>query len=196
MTTENSASNRLSIHPLTPARWDDLVTLFGPERGGHGGCWCMWWRMTSATFEKASRAERRDGFRALLEGGAPTGVLAYAGKTPVGWCAVGPRDGLPKLMRSRVAMPLEGDIDKVWMINCFFVDRGHRQAGLMRTLVDGAVGYSRDNGARIVEACPIEPARPLIWGEAFIGIASVFRQAGFDEVARRSPTRPLMRIAV
>lgn len=186
----------ISIQPLTPGRWDDLVTLFGPERGAHGGCWCMWWRMTTAVFEQASRADRRDDFRAIVESGTPTGVLAYAGKTAVGWCAVGPRDSLPKLMRSRVAKPLEGDIDKVWMINCFFIDRGHREAGLMRTLIDGAVGYARENGARIVEACPVEPARPLIWGEAFIGIASVFRQAGFDEVARRSPTRPLMRIIV
>jgi predicted GNAT family acetyltransferase len=186
----------ISIQPLTPGRWDDLVILFGPERGAHGGGWCMWWRMTTAVFEKTSRADRRDNFRAIVESGAPTGVLAYAGQTPIGWCAVGPRDSLPKLMRSRVAKPLEGDADKVWMINCFFVDRGHREAGLMGVLIDGALGYARENGARMVEACPVEPARPLIWGEAFIGIASVFREAGFDEVARRSPTRPLMRIAV
>jgi len=186
----------ISIRPLTPRRWNDLVTLFGPERGAHAGCWCMWWRMTTVAFEQSSRTERRDGFRAIVESGAPTGVLAYDGKIPVGWCAVGPRDSLPKLIRSRVAKPFEGNIDKVWMINCFFIDRGHREAGLMRTLIDGALGHARDNGARVVEACPIEPARPLIWGEAFIGIASVLRQAGFDEVARRSPARPLMRIAV
>ena len=186
----------ISILPLTPERWDDLVTLFGPERGAHAGCWCMWWRMTTAAFEKASRPERRDGFRAIVESGAPTGVLAYAGRTPVGWCAVGPRASLPKLMRSPVAKPLEADIDKVWMINCFFVDRGYREAGLMRTLIDGAVGFARKNGARIVEACPIEPIRPLVWGEAFVGIAAVFRQAGFTEVARRSPARPLMRFLV
>jgi len=184
------------IHPLTPERWDDLVTLFGPERGAHGGCWCMWWRMTSAAFEKAARADRREGFRDIVKGGAPTGVLAYDGKTPVGWCAVGPRETLPKLMRSRVAKPLDGDIGKVWMINCFFVDRRHREAGLMRVLIAGAVGLARDSGAQAVEACPIEPARPLIWGEAFVGIASVFSQAGFEEVARRSPTRPLMRKTV
>ena len=150
--------------------------------------------MTTAAFGQASRPERRDGLRALVERGVPTGVLAYNGKTPVGWCATGPRETLPKLMRSRVAKPLDADVDKVWMINCFFVDRGYREAGLMRTLIDGAVGYARENGARVVEACPIEPTRPLIWGEAFVGITSVFRQAGFDEVARRSPTRPLMRI--
>ena len=184
------------IHPLTPERRDDLVTLFGPERGAHGGCWCMWWRMTSAAFEKAARADRREGFRDIVKGGAPTGVLAYDGKTPVGWCAVGPRETLPKLMRSRVAKPLDGDIGKVWMINCFFVDRRHREAGLMRVLIAGAVGLARDSGAQAVEACPIEPARPLIWGEAFVGIASVFSQAGFEEVARRSPTRPLMRKTV
>ncbi len=182
----------IAVRPLTPECWDDLVTLFGPERGAHAGCWCMWWRMTTAAFEKASRSERCDGLRAIVDSKTPTGVLAYDGETPVAWCAVGPRDTLPRLLRSRVARPLQANTDKVWMVNCFFVDRSYRQAGLMRVLVDGAVDFAGDNGARLVEACPIELARPLIWGEAFVGIASVFRDAGFAEVARRSASRPLM----
>ena len=41
----------LDIHPLTPDRWDDFEELFG-ERGAYGGCWCMWWRITRAEFER------------------------------------------------------------------------------------------------------------------------------------------------
>ena len=63
----------------------------------------------------------------------------------------------------------------------------------MRTLLDGALAFAAEQGAAIVEACPIETDRKLIWGEGYVGIASVFRAAGFEEVARRSPTRPLMR---
>ena len=63
----------------------------------------------------------------------------------------------------------------------------------MRRLLDGAVAFAKKGGAAAVEACPIETDRKLIWGEGYVGIASVFRAAGFEEVARRSPTRPLMR---
>ncbi len=183
----------ISVRPLTEGRWDDLVDLFGPERGAHGGCWCMWWRMTGSEFEAASREQRKAGFHAMVKDGEPTGILAYEGKRPVGWCAVGPRHSLPKLMRSRIAKPVNDDPATTWMINCFFIDRAFRGRGLTRQLIDGASDFARDNGAKVVEACPLDTTRKLIWGEGFIGLAHTFRAAGFEEIARRSPTRPLMR---
>jgi GNAT superfamily N-acetyltransferase len=180
-----------AIHPLTPDRWDDLVDLFGPERGANSGCWCMWWRMPRAEWKATPRNDRRDRFHAIVEAGPPPGVLAYKGDLAVGWCAIGPRTTLPRMNHSRVAGPLEG-VEGVWAVNCFYVRAGHRGEGLMRVLLDGALRFATDEGARFVEACPIEPNRRLVWGEGYHGIASVFRAAGFEEVARRSPTRPLM----
>jgi GNAT superfamily N-acetyltransferase len=181
---------------LTAERWDDLVALFGPERGAQGGCWCMWWRMTSTEFESMSRESRRDAFHALVKANAPTGVLAYDGRKPVGWCAAGPRESLPKLMRSRVAKPVDGDAEKVWMINCFFIERAYRGQGLSRTLIDGAIAMARAHGGSAIEACPLDTDRQLMWGEGFVGLAKTFREAGFAEVARRAPTRPLVRMAL
>jgi len=181
-----------TIHPLTSDRWDDLVDLFGPERGASSGCWCMWWRMPRAEWDAVPRAEKRDRFRAIVGAGQPPGVLAYAGGMAIGWCAIGPRETLPRLNRSRVAGPFD-DAEGVWAVNCFYIRAGHRGEGLMRALLDGALRYAAGEGVRVVEACPIEPARKLMWGEGYHGIASVFRAAGFREVARRSPTRPLMR---
>jgi len=183
----------ITTRQLTAERWDDLVALFGLERGAQGGCWCMWWRMTSAEFQKASREERRDAFHALVRSNVPTGLLAYDGDRPVGWCAVGPRESLPKLMRSRVARPLGGDVSAVWMINCFFIDRPYRGQGLSRELIDGAISLAGKHGAGAIEACPLDTDRQLMWGEGFVGLAQTFREAGFEEVARRAPTRPLMR---
>ncbi|MCW2307224.1 GNAT family N-acetyltransferase [Rhodobium gokarnense] len=181
-----------SFRPLTPDKFDDLVDLFGPERGASGGCWCMWWRVPTKTFNEMAREERRAAFEAAV-GEGPTGVLAYDGDTAIGWCAVGPRSSLPKLNRSRVAATLD-DPDGVWMINCFFVRKAYRGDGLMGRLIAAAVDYARGEGARALEACPVDPQRELQWGEGFIGIASQFAAAGFAEVARRSPTRPLMRL--
>jgi GNAT superfamily N-acetyltransferase len=182
----------IALRPLTPDRWDDLVDLFGPERGANSGCWCMWWRMPRNEGRLASRDEKRDRFHAIVEAGPPPGILAHEGETAVGWCAIGPRQTLPQMNRSRVAAPL-GEIEGVWAVNCFYIRSGHRGQKLMRRLLDGAIAFARKEGAAAVEACPLETDRKLIWGEGYVGIASVFRDAGFQEVARRSPTRPLMR---
>jgi hypothetical protein len=39
----------LAFHPLTPDRWADLETLFGP-RGACCCCWCMAWRLAPPEF--------------------------------------------------------------------------------------------------------------------------------------------------
>ena len=184
-----------ALHPLTPDRWDDLVDLFGPERGASSGCWCMWWRMPRADWKAVPRAEKRDRFRAIVEAGPPPGVLAYDGGQAVGWCAVGPRATLPRMNGSRVAAPLD-TTDGVYAVNCFYIRTGYRGQGLMRVLLDGAMALAAEQGAVAVEACPLDTDRKLVWGEGFVGLAPVFRAAGFEEVARRSATRPLMRRAV
>ena len=80
------------------------------------------------------------------------------------------------------------------MINCFFVRRGYRGKGMMAGLLAAAVELAKEQGANAVEACPIEPARDLMWGEGFVGLASALSGSGFSEIARRSPIRPLMRV--
>jgi predicted GNAT family acetyltransferase len=148
--------------------------------------------MRRADWKATPREEKRDRFRAIVDDGPPPGVLAYEGDTAVGWCAVGPRENLPQFNRSRVAAPLDGG-EGVFAVNCFYIRSSRRGDGLMRVLLDGALRFATDRGAKVVEACPIETERKLIWGEGYVGIASVFREAGFAEVARRTPTRPLMR---
>ena len=64
----------------------------------------------------------------------------------------------------------------------------------MRALISGAIALARENGAQWVEAYPIDPQRKLGSGELYTGLLSVFDAAGFKEVARRSPTRPIVRM--
>jgi hypothetical protein len=66
----------------------------------------------------------------------------------------------------------------------------------MKELAIAAVGHAKEKGASAVDACPVEADRPLMWGDGFVGIASVFRNLGFTEIARRSPRRPLMRLTL
>jgi GNAT superfamily N-acetyltransferase len=180
-----------AICPLTPARWKDLEALFG-ERGACGGCWCMFWRLPRAVFERQKGSGNRQAFRRRVQKGDPPGLIAYDGRTPVGWCAVAPRAQYPALARSRILQPVDGE--PVWSVSCLFVARPYRRRGVSKRLLEAAADYVRRRGGRIVEGYPVEPKEKKV-ADAFVwtGLASAFRQAGFHEVARRSQTRPIMR---
>ena len=185
----------LTLQPLTPDRWPDLERLFGP-RGACAGCWCTWWRLSSSDFDRGKGDGNRAALKALVDAGDPPGLLAYAASDPVGWVSLGPRERFPRLARSRVLAPV--DDRPVWSIVCFFMRRDHRRHGLLPTLIDGAVDYAAARGAAAVEAYPIDPAAGRRTADAFAytGFASAFLTAGFVEVLRRSPTRPIMRYTI
>jgi GNAT superfamily N-acetyltransferase len=191
------AAAGVAIHPLTPERWSDLEDLFGPERGGNSGCWCMWPRIARAHYAAMEKADRKAAFHAIVRSGAVPGLIAYEGDKPIGWCAVGPRASVARFNSARASRPIETgearDARLVYAITCFFVRTGYRKLGLTRRLASAAVEFARLNGAEAVEACTIDADRPLIWGDGFVGVSSVFASLGFREIARRSPRRPLMR---
>lgn len=183
--------DKLKFHPLTQARWADLEKLFG-ARGACGGCWCMWWRIPRAKFEKQKGEGNRRAMRKLVGSGRVPGILAYAGKEPIGWCAIEPRDSYPVLERSRVLKRV--DDEPVWCVTCFFIARPWRRRGVSVALLRAAVQHARKQGAKIVEGYPSE-TRTGKAPDAFVwtGLPGTFRAAGFTEIARRSPTRPIMR---
>jgi predicted GNAT family acetyltransferase len=181
----------IRIEPATPERWDDLERLFG-ARGACGGCWCMWYRLPRAEYERGKGAGNRTALRRVVAGAEPAGVIAYRGSEPIGWCAVAPRAAFKRLERARTLRPI--DDQPVWSIVCTFVARVHRRRGVSVALIRGAVVYARSLGAKIVEAYPVEPRSGEIAAVfAHPGIPSAFRAAGFREVARGSATRPIMR---
>ena len=63
-------------------------------------------------------------------------------------------------------------------------------------LLQAAARHARANGATLLEGYPTDPHKSQPDPFVFTGLAAAFRQAGFAEVARRSPTRPMMRQAL
>jgi GNAT superfamily N-acetyltransferase len=183
---------------LTPSRWDDLVELFG-ERGAYGGCWCMFFRIPQSEFNEGARNRgrgNRRAFKELVDKRRVPGLLAYVDGRPVGWCSVAPRSRFGRVERSPTTKPVD-DEDGVWSIVCFYMDRRHRGRGVGSALLSAAVEHARKKGARIVEGYPIDSSvRKVPNSEAYYGLLSMFEAAGFEEVARRSPSRPLMRYRV
>ena len=167
---EAFANAELEFQPVTLGQWPDLQKLFGPN-GADSGCWCMWWRQTREQFQRLHGEPNRKSMERLLRGGEVPGILAYHEGRPVGWCSVAPRRCFPALDRSPNLKAVDDEVDDeaVWSIVC-------------------------SRGAAAVEAYPIDPRhsadRP---GAAFTGQLDTFLRAGFTEVARRSPRRPILR---
>lgn len=153
----------------------------------------MTWRLPRARYESGKGAANRAAFRRRVRAGPPPGVLAYVTGDPVGWCAVAPRSEYDYLTRSRVLRQL--DDRPVWSVSCLFVASPYRGRGLSVKLLRAAVEMAGKAGAEIVEGYPVIPyAARMPAAFAWTGTLAAFREAGFQEVARGSPKRPIMRV--
>ncbi len=180
------------VRPVTPGRWKDLERLFG-KSGACGGCWCMWWRQTRSEFAARAGESNRRALRRIVDSGHVPGLIAYLRDQPVGWCSIAPREEFSSLERSSVLKRV--DDQPVWSLVCFFVARAARKRGVSLQLLEAAVDYARRQGARIVEAYPIDSRKGATPDAAvYTGLASTFCRAGFVEVARNSPWRPIVRL--
>jgi GNAT superfamily N-acetyltransferase len=186
---------RLQIHPLTPRRWTDLVALF-ESRGCSvaRGCWCMFYRQSGKTVVPAGktlREARKDSMRKLVDRGVVTGLLGYHEGRPVGWVSLGPREDYARLARSPVMKPV--DAKPVWSIICFVVAGDMRHQGVGAAMLKGALAWARQNGVALVEAYPMDKKGQSVDDAMWFGAKSMYDDAGFVEIARRKPTRPVVR---
>jgi GNAT superfamily N-acetyltransferase len=179
---------------LSPENFSDFEKLFGP-RGACGGCWCMFWKLPHKDFELLAGEGTHQMQRSLVEQGLQPGILAYDVDLAVGWIAIEPRSAYPRLARSRVLKPV--DEAEVWSVTCFFTARAYRRRGVTVELLQEAVKFVTAHGGKILEGYPVDahgtnaPA-PFV----YTGLPGTFLKAGFVEVARFSPTRPVFRYTI
>lgn len=188
-------ARKLDVHPLTRERWDDLVALFNARGGSQvRNCWCMFYR-------RSGRAAVPDGMtysdhnkralKALVDAGTPPGLIGYRDGKPVAWVSLGPREDYAKLARSPVMKPV--DDQPVWSVVCFFTALDARGEGVSEVMLAHAADYARRNGARLLEAYPVDKATRDRDDSMWFGAKRMYDRAGFAEVARRKPARPVMR---
>ena len=185
------------VRPLTPDRWNDLETIFNAKGCSVArGCWCMYYRVTGkGAWTRPSdsvRSRSKEALKTLAARDPPPGLLGYRGTTPVGWVSLGPREDYLKLARSPAMKPV--DAEDVWSIVCFVVPSAYRRQGVARELLAGAVEYARTRGVRLLEAYPVDRSEPSAPDAPWFGSKSMFDRAGFVEVARRKPARPVVRL--
>ena len=187
---------KLTVVPLTPERWPDLEAIFSARGCSVArSCWCMHYRRSGShtpppgtTRARANKAQ----LKALVDAGRPPGLIGYRGKVPVGWVSLGPREDYARFVRSPVKKPV--DDQPVWSIICFVVPSEYRGQGIARALLDGAIAYARKRGARLIEAYPVDKPGRSDDVSMFLGAKSMYDKAGFSEVARRRPHRPVVRL--
>jgi GNAT superfamily N-acetyltransferase len=183
----------VEVHPLTAERWPDLERLFA-RCGWCSGCWCMSWRVPRSQFTRQGGQGNKQALKNIVDSGDVPGLLAYIAGDPAGWCSVGPREVYTVLGRSPVLKPI--DDAPVWSIVCFAIASPFRRQGLTAVLLRAAIAYAKAHGARIVEGYPVDRPAGLPPLLTPTGAASTFRAAGFREVLRRTPDRPIMRYTI
>jgi len=186
-------TSELSFHPLKRNLWTDLEELFGP-RGACAGCWCMYWKLRGKAYDEARGYETRQMHKSIVDSGVTTGLLAYLHGEVVGWIAVEPRSAYEKLAHSRSLKPV--DNQPVWSVSCFFVAKKFRGQGITVELLKAALEHVQHQGGKILEGYPVDTQKTMPAPFIYTGTASAFVQAGFKEVARHTPTRPIFRFTI
>ena len=188
--------SELRIVPSREAEWDDVAAVFG-DRGPSSRCWCQRYKLfPGESFAGLGPEVLAERMREQTERGS--GLVAYLGDDPVGWCAVEPRPAYHGLLRKTFRIHWEGrdedrDDESVWSVTCLLARAGYRKRGVARALAEAAVEHARTHGARAVEAYPIV-VKNVLSEELHVGTESVFADAGMTVVSRPSKRRVVMRL--
>ncbi|MFC4137468.1 MULTISPECIES: GNAT family N-acetyltransferase [unclassified Microbacterium] len=185
----------ITTERATVERWDDVQhSLTG---GGDGAsCQCIWPMLRNKDWDATNLDQRRDMLHDEIADGPPPGIVAYVDGEPAGWIRIGPRTRQVRLAHTKAIVAATSepfDDDSVWAVSCFVVRREHRNKGVNAALLDAAVTYAKESGARLVEAYPVDTGGAKgRSNDLFHGVLTTFLDAGFHQVGELKPGRPLV----
>jgi GNAT superfamily N-acetyltransferase len=186
-------SRQLRVLPATKDRWDDVVACFGRRGSDPAWCWCQ--RFIGPPPDRDNRAALR---RQITAARVPFGLVAFADQQPVGWTRVCLRSNLPGVLSNRALRRILAEDPDAWWVTCFVVHAKHRGHGVGQALLNSAVAHARAHGASVVEGHPVDvdklAAKTVSGSALFTGTFAMFLNAGFTEIGRTFPSRPVMRL--
>lgn len=141
-------------------------------------CYCMETHRTQGDDEWTERTaddNRRD-MTESIKRGQVTGLLAFEGGKPVGWCNYGETTRLSGLLR-RFGLAA-ADHEGVGSVACFVIAAPYRGHGIATRLLEVAVERLRARGLRAVEAYPARADDSA--HSNYRGPLSMFLRAGFE----------------
>ena len=142
----------------------------------------MAWRLTKEELKNNNSASRKEFIKQRVWNGTPIGLLAYKEDEPIAWCSIAPRETYQRL---------GGDesLENVWSVVCFYIKREFRDKGLIYVLIENAKKYAKENGAKYLEAYPVETDSPSY---RFMGFIKTFEKEGFTFVKKAGTRRHVM----
>jgi GNAT superfamily N-acetyltransferase len=190
----------IDVRPVTEDRWSDLIAVFGRRGEDPSWCWCQLFLRPPAA--KHPAPDNRDAlYQEITRAVVPPGLIAYVDDHPAGWTRVGPRAGFPGVTGNKaLSRVLTAGEAGVWWVTCFAVGRHYRRSRVGSALLRAAVEFARQHGATAIEGHPVDAAglkaARVAPSALYTGTMAMFAAAGFAEVARTYPTRPVMRLSI
>ncbi len=181
----------ISVEPATAAQWSDIVAAFDRRGSKPDSCWCQRFRPHELSSNRAALQ------RELETAKVPIGLLAYVDDEPAGWTRVVPRHTLAGIRGNRALQRILNEDDSAWWVTCFAIRRKYRGQGVGVALLMAAANHARENGASVLDGHPVDVERLKATASPsalFTGTLTMFRAAGFREVGRTYPSRPVMRM--
>jgi len=130
---------------------ENVDDFFKVHSGECGWCYCTaWWHPTWDGWTDRTDKQNRQFRKELLEKGEYDGYILYADDNPAGWCQVGQRDRLIKLIKQYNLEPNP----KIWAITCFVIRPEFRRKGLATYLLKAILEDLKSRGVKTVEAYP------------------------------------------
>ncbi|MDT4926628.1 MAG: hypothetical protein QOG01_4341 [Pseudonocardiales bacterium] len=180
----------ITVEAASTSRWPDVVAAFGQRSSNPDSCWCQ-------RFRRHDASSNRDALQCEVDtAGVPVGLLAYVDDQPAGWTRVVPRHTLAGVSGNRALQRILDDDGAAWWVTCFAIRREYRGRGVGVALLNASVDHARQNNASVLDGHPVDPdglkGSPSP-SALFTGTLSMFQAAGFREIGRTYPSRPVMR---
>ena len=154
-----------------------------------GECFCTaWWVPIWEEWAETTAESNRQLRMGLLSRGEYDGYLLYADDEVVGWCQVGLRDRLGKVL-SQFELTIN---PKIWAITCFQIDPEMHRRGLAAHLLGEVLQHLHKKGVSRVEVYPkIDIHLPD--RQQWTGPLKMYERAGFKKV-RENHSRAIYEI--
>lgn len=187
---ETKLKEGFSYKPLTVLNWKDFETVMG-ERGSSAGCWCMWNRLEKNEFKEGKGEVNKCKMKELVKERV-SGIILYYHDEPVGWLSIIKRDDTTVFSRSKVYKVL--DNLAVMSITCIYARKKYTGRGITEELLKAVIEYAKKTGIAVLEGYATDTkGKKTISNFVYTGFYSTYNKVGFEEVERRSDSKPIMR---
>ena len=188
--SRRASAKKVKVVRMTADRVDDFFKLHSIDYGC-GWCFCVaWWTPSWQGWGERTAEENFEFRMELFNRGEYDGYLAYIDGEPIGWCQVGRRGRLQKLM-DQFELTEEPEAPEIWSITCFLVSPDWRRKKVATSMLTQVLKDLKKRGVEQVEAYP-KRGDDLDDLDLWNGAETMFLEAGF-EVIREDDQRPILR---